>query len=42
MEILNLFDLKYEEVEEHLDKKKKDKKEADHSSESAGEEKRET
>lgn len=42
MEILNLFDLKYEEVEEHLDKKKKSKKEANHSTDSAGEETQET
>ena len=37
MEILNLFDLKYEEVEEHLDKKKKSRKESDPSTEPAGE-----
>lgn len=38
MEILNLFDLKYEEVEEHLDKKKKSGKESNPSTEPAGEE----
>ena len=38
MEILNLFDLNYEEVEEHLDKKKKDNA-SNPSGESAGEKK---
>lgn len=38
MEILNLFDLNYEEVEEHLDKKKKDNA-SNQSGESAGEKK---